>query len=84
MSFDKDSINTFIDKTFWQSYVPSLQQFIAIPNTSRLYDPEWYTNGLLEQAGKHIQSWVEGLNIKGLKSELMKLEGFSPLLFVEV
>jgi acetylornithine deacetylase/succinyl-diaminopimelate desuccinylase-like protein len=84
MSFDKDSINTFIDKTFWQSYVPSLQQFIAIPNTSRLYDPDWYTNGLLEQAGKHIQSWVEGLNIKGLKSELMKLEGFSPLLFVEV
>jgi hypothetical protein len=68
MSFDKDSINTFIEGHFWKSYVPALQQFVAIPNTSRNYDPEWYTNGLLEKAGKHIQSWVEGLGIKGLKS----------------
>jgi hypothetical protein len=82
MSFDKDSINTYIEQQYRSSYIPSLQEFVTIPNTSRLYDSQWDTNGLLEKAGQHIQKWVEGLEIKGLKSDFMKLEGFSPLLFV--
>lgn len=84
MSFSKDTINKFVEQQYWSSYIPSLQQFIAIPNTGRLYDPEWATNGLLEKAGTHIQAWVEALQIKGLKSEFMKEQGLSPLLYVEV
>ena len=55
-------------KEFYDSAVPSLQEFIKIPNLSRTYDPEWNTNGLLEKAANHIKGWVEGLQIKGLKS----------------
>ena len=52
--------------------IPALQEFIKIPNLSRGFDPEWATNGLLEQAASLIKTWVEGLQIKGLKSEIIK------------
>lgn len=43
-------------------------EYIKIPNLSRNFDPDWQSNGLLEKAAEHIKSWVEQLNIKGLKS----------------
>jgi hypothetical protein len=51
---------------------------------SRAFDPEWETNGLLTKAAEHIKGWVESLNIKGLKSEIITLEGKSPIVFTEV
>lgn len=84
MQFNQETAQKYIEKVYWESYIPSLSEFVAIPNTSRLYDTGWYTNGLLEKAGTHVQKWVEGLGIKGLKTEFMKLEGFSPLLFIEI
>jgi acetylornithine deacetylase/succinyl-diaminopimelate desuccinylase-like protein len=59
-------------------------EFIKIPNLSRAYDPEWETNGLLLKAAEHIKGWVESLNIKGLTSEIITLEGKSPIVFTEV
>ena len=58
--------------------------FIRIPNLSRNYDPEWATNGLLTKAAEHIKAWIESLNIKGLKSEIITLEGKSPIVYTEV
>lgn len=51
---------------------------------SRGFDENWATNGLLEQAANHVKSWVEALGINGLKSEIIKHEGYSPLIFTEV
>jgi len=35
---------------------------------SRNFDENWATNGLLEKAAEFIKAWVEGLQIKGLKT----------------
>jgi acetylornithine deacetylase/succinyl-diaminopimelate desuccinylase-like protein len=82
--FDVQKSKDFIKKVYEESLIPSLVEFIKIPNLSRGFDPEWATNGLLEKAAEHIKSWVEGLQIKGLKSEIIKHEGYSPLIFTEV
>lgn len=64
--------------------IPSLSEFIKIPNLSRAFDEQWATNGNLEKAAEHIKAWVEALGIKGLKSEIIKHEGYTPLIFTEV
>lgn len=71
-------------KTFDESALPSLEEYIRIPNLSRSYDAEWNTNGLLEKAAEHIKNWIESLAIKGLKTEIIKDEGFSPIIFTEI
>ena len=67
MSYSEEQGNKFIEKWFDESVVPSLSEFISIPNLSRLFDKEYKTNGLLEKAGNHIKNWLEGLGLKGLK-----------------
>jgi hypothetical protein len=66
--YDVQKGKEFIAKIFDESVIPSLSEFIKIPNLSRAFDPEWATNGLLEKAAEHIKSWVEALGIKGLKT----------------
>jgi hypothetical protein len=68
MIYQEEVGKTFIEEWFYKSAVPSLQEFIRIPNLSRCFDKDYKTNGLLEKAGRHIQSWVEGLQLKGLKT----------------
>jgi len=56
-------------------------EYIRIPNLSRAFDPEWQSNGLLEMAAEHIKIWVEELKIKGLKTEIIKINDLSPIIF---
>lgn len=49
-SFDVARSKEYITKIFDESVIPSLVEFIKIPNLSRGFDPEWATNGLLEKA----------------------------------
>ena len=58
--------------------------YIKIPNLSRSFDPEWQTNNLLERAADHIKDWVIQLDIKGLASEVIKINDLSPIIFTEI
>jgi hypothetical protein len=69
--FNPETSAQFIKEQFEKSVVPSISDYIRIPNLSRAYDQDWQTNGLLLKAATHIKSWVEGLNIVGLKSEII-------------
>lgn len=59
-------------------------EYIKIPNLSRAFDPEWHSNGLLEKAAEHIKVWVEDLKIKGCKTEVIKINDLSPIIFTEI
>lgn len=82
--FDVEKATEFVYTNFDKSALPSLIEFIKIPNLSRAYDKEWETNGLLLKAAEHIKSWIEGFNVRGLKSEIIVLEGKSPIVYTEV
>ena len=40
----------FVDSTWDNSILPTLTDYLAIPNQSPAYDPDWQTNGYLDQA----------------------------------
>ena len=39
----------YIEEEFEKNILPSLMDYIRIPNLSKAYDPEWATNGLNEK-----------------------------------
>ena len=49
-SFNSDDCVKFVEECFTTSALPSLEEYITIPNLSRSFDSEWATNGLLEKA----------------------------------
>jgi acetylornithine deacetylase/succinyl-diaminopimelate desuccinylase-like protein len=79
-----EKIRGFVEEEFDNNVLPSLMDFVRIPNLSRDYDPEWNTNGQLEKAAQHLLQWVEAQDIKGLKAEIIQLENLSPFLFIEI
>jgi len=49
-----------------------------------MFDEHWATNGLIDQAADLLHSWAEKQGVKGYKSEIVKLAGKTPLIFVEI
>jgi len=84
----EQTVNTDLAATInslWDSsVVPTLEQYIRIPNQSPLFDPDWKENGHMHRAINLAKSWVEQQGVKGLRVEVKEIEGRTPLMFIEV
>ncbi len=64
--------------------VKQLTDYIAIPAKSPGFDKEWSANGYLETVLRNAAAWVEAQKVEGLKLEIVRLDGRTPVLFFEV
>lgn len=74
----------FVDEIWSSSIVPTIEQYIRIPNQSPLYDPDWKRNGHMHRAVALAKQWVERQGVDGLTIEVHELEGRTPLIFMEI
>jgi acetylornithine deacetylase/succinyl-diaminopimelate desuccinylase-like protein len=80
---DTESLAAFVAATWEDAIVPALVDYIAIPAKSPAFDPAWQANGYIEQALRHVESWCRSRDIPGLSVEVVRLDGRTPLLFME-
>lgn len=73
-----------IDDVWDRSIVPALCDYIRIPNKSVNFDPQWEAHGHMDRAAELMRAWCEAHALPGMKVELMRLPGRTPLLFIEV
>jgi acetylornithine deacetylase/succinyl-diaminopimelate desuccinylase-like protein len=64
--------------------LPSLSGLVEIPALSPAFDASWAANGQLQAAVDHVRDWIDARGLPGAKSEIVQLEGRSPLLLVDV
>jgi acetylornithine deacetylase/succinyl-diaminopimelate desuccinylase-like protein len=70
---------------FWNdSIVPTLVEYIRIPAKSPHFDKAWAANGHIDAAVELAADWCRKNAIEGMKLEVVRLEGRTPLLFIEV
>jgi acetylornithine deacetylase/succinyl-diaminopimelate desuccinylase-like protein len=74
----------FVDRTWDESIVPQLVEYVRIPNKSVLFDPDWEANGHMERAVQLMQRWAANQGLPGMKVEVRRLPGRTPLLFIDV
>ena len=68
---------------FWDKEIlPSLQDYIRIPNKSPMFDPEWQRHGYMDEAVQHVMHWVDTQAVPGLQMSLHQLEGRTPVLYL--
>ena len=79
-----DQTRKLVEERWDKSIVPTLQKYIAIPNQSPLYDPDWKKNGHMNAAVDLARKWVEAQGVAGMKIEVLEQKGRTPLIFVEV
>lgn len=72
-------------KQIWdESITPTLCDYVRIPAKSPGFDPEWAKHGYVDQAAELMAEWCRQQPIKGMTVEIVRLQGRTPLLFVEV
>jgi acetylornithine deacetylase/succinyl-diaminopimelate desuccinylase-like protein len=74
----------FANKTWDEEIVPALTRYIAIPAKSPMFDAEWEQHGYIDQVVRDAASWVEAKKVAGLKLEVIRLPGRTPVIFFEV
>ena len=68
----------------WDEIVPVLHDYIAIPNVSEAYDPDWREHGYMQQAVDLLRGWCEQRRIAGMTVEVHELPDRSPVILIEV
>jgi len=68
----------------WDEIVPVLHDYIAIPNVSEHFDPQWRENGFMAEAVELIRSWCASRDIPGATVEVHELPDRAPVIVVEV
>ena len=66
------------------SIIERLSAYVRIPNKSPLFDPEWEENGYMEAAITLMAEWCREQPIAGMKVEVHRLAGRTPVLLIEV
>lgn len=67
-----------------ESIVPCLIDYIRIPCKSPHFDTHWQANGHLEGAFELARQWCAQQEIAGLRLEIVRLPGRTPVLWFEV
>jgi acetylornithine deacetylase/succinyl-diaminopimelate desuccinylase-like protein len=83
-SHEASAIADFADHAWDDEIVPLLKTYIEVPAKSPLFDPHWQKNGYIEKVIRDAATWVESKAIPGLRLEVVRIEGRTPLIFFEV
>ena len=64
--------------------VRQITDYIAIPAKSPGFDSDWAQHGYIDKVVRNAAAWVEAQKVDGLKLEIVRLEGRTPVLFFEI
>jgi len=78
-----DDLRAHVERVFRGAALPALERYIAIPNRSPLFDPDWAAAGHMERAVELVAGWCRERGVPGLRVEVIRLPGRTPLLWLE-
>ncbi|KFN50937.1 M20 family metallopeptidase [Arenimonas composti] len=81
---DTAKLQSFVSATWDDDIVPQLVEYIRIPNKSPMFDAQWRENGHMDAAVAQFEAWAKAQPIPGMQVEVVRLEGRTPLIFIEV
>ncbi len=74
----------WVEEEFQSSIVPTLQEYIRIPNKSAMFDPEWKKNGHMDRAVELLAGWARQRLPRGATLEVVRLGDRTPVIFLEI
>src|SRR2546425_1594466 len=83
MSLPSDGTLDFVQQAWDRDIVPALTEYIRIPAKSPMYDAQWAEHGHLDRAVTLITDWARAGKIEGLRIEVVRLPGRTPVILME-
>ena len=77
-------LRQFIENVWQKSIVERLRAYVRIPNKSPAFDPDWERHGYMDQAVELMADWCRSQPVPGMRVEVRRLAGLTPLLLVDI
>jgi acetylornithine deacetylase/succinyl-diaminopimelate desuccinylase-like protein len=74
----------FIDQQVSTSIVPTLVEYIRIPNKSPAFDPAWREHGHMQRAVRLCADWARAHLPEGATLEVVELGTRTPVIFIDI
>jgi acetylornithine deacetylase/succinyl-diaminopimelate desuccinylase-like protein len=76
----------FVDQCWGDEVVPTLVEYIKIPNKSPSFDPDWAAHGYMEEAVLLFERWARTKipSLPGASLEIVRLPGRTPVILIDV
>ncbi|MEZ0470616.1 M20 family metallopeptidase [Luteimonas salinilitoris] len=81
---DASRVDRYVSEKWDDDIVPQLVEYIRIPNKSPMFDADWVAHGYMEDAVELMHGWATAQPIPGMQVEVVRLEGRTPLIFIEI
>src|SRR5487761_778280 len=81
---DATVIRNYVDTLWNDSIVPELIEYVRIPNKSPAFDRDWQTHGYMDRVVARFEAWARARALKGMRLEVMRLDGRTPLLLIDI
>lgn len=78
------ALGAYAERVWDEEIVPALTDYIAIPAKSPMFDVDWAANGHIDKVLTQAAAWVESKKVAGLKLEVIRIPGRTPVIFFEV
>lgn len=83
---DSAKITDFVEELWEDAVVPTLIEYIRIPNKSPAFDPNWAQHGYMDEAVALLEAWArERIGaVEGATIEIVRLPGRTPVILIEI
>jgi acetylornithine deacetylase/succinyl-diaminopimelate desuccinylase-like protein len=83
---DIERTRKFVDQCWADEIVPTLVEYIRIPNKSPAFDPDWEAHGYMEEAVHLFEGWARArlANVSGATLEVVRLPGRTPVFVIDL
>ncbi|MBI5718199.1 MAG: M20 family metallopeptidase [Burkholderiales bacterium] len=83
-SAEAQALAAYAEEAWDQRIVPALTEYIGVPAKSPMFDADWAAHGLLDRVAADAARWVESRKVAGLKLEVVRLPGRTPVIFFDI
>src|SRR5271170_1246217 len=75
-----------IDQCWGDEIVPTLVEYIKIPNKSPAFDPDWAAHGYMDAAVALFEGWARAAisSFAGATLDVVRLPGRTPVILIDV
>jgi acetylornithine deacetylase/succinyl-diaminopimelate desuccinylase-like protein len=79
-----DATKGWVEELFKASIVPTLIDYIKIPNKSPMFDKDWRAHGHMDRAVELLAGWAKQHLPDGATLEVVRLAERTPVIFIDV
>src|SRR5690242_7910446 len=83
---DQAKLTHFIESSWSAEVVPTLVDYIRIPNKSPAFDPDWASHGHMDKAVELVTGWARPkvAKLPGATLEVVRLPNRTPVILIEI